>query len=193
MSFNDVLDRGGAQGHRRSHLGPEHSMTSKKKSQELRVGKFIRQLGQGSGRQWKEMREWRQAPVDLPSSLFFCCYWPLHLLSLQAAKARWDRLASAAQFPPLFSQHHLGIHTPNGVSRCSCHSGICVILDLLLQFWSPVSQPWHWTCIKTWHSTAESTRISAGGKPDAGRDGWAFITAVHTGRTILQTVTGVQT
>lgn len=32
MGFNDVLDRGGAQGHRRSHLGPDHSMTSKKKA-----------------------------------------------------------------------------------------------------------------------------------------------------------------
>lgn len=128
------------------------------------------------------MREWRQAPVDLPSSLFFCCYWPLHLLSLQAAKARWDRLASAAQSPAPPSQHHLGIHTPNGVSRCSCHSGACVILDLLLQFWCPVSQPWHWTCIKTSHSTAGSTRISSRGKPDAGRDDWAFITGVHTSR-----------
>lgn len=57
LSFNDVLDRGEAQGHRRIHLGTEHSMTSKKKSQELTVGKFIKQLGQGSGRQWKEMRE----------------------------------------------------------------------------------------------------------------------------------------
>lgn len=51
MSFNDVLDRGEAQGHRRSHLGAEHNVNSKKKSQELRVGKFIRQLGQGSRRQ----------------------------------------------------------------------------------------------------------------------------------------------
>lgn len=163
----------------------------KEKSQELRVGKFIRRLGQGSGRQWKEMREWRQAPVDLPFSLFFCCCWPLHLLSFQAAEARWDRLASAAQSPAPPSEHHLGIHTPNGASTCSCHSGVCVILDLLLQFWCPVSQPWHWTCIKTSHSTAESTRISARGKPDAGRDAWTFIPGVHSSRTVLQTVTDV--
>lgn len=57
---------------------------------------------------------------------------------------------------PSLSQHHLGIHSPNGVSRCSCHSGVCVILDLLYHFWSPVSLPWHCTGIKTSHYTAES-------------------------------------
>lgn len=62
-------------------------------------------------------------------------------------KVRPSGVCSPISAPP--SQHHLGIHTPNGVSRCSCHSGACVILDLLLQFWCPVSQPWHWTCIKT--------------------------------------------
>lgn len=104
-------------------------------------------------------------------------------------KVRPSGVCSPISSPP--SQHHLGIHAPNGVSRCSRHSGVCVILDLLLQFWCPVSQPWHWTRIKTSHSTAESTRISARGKPDAGRDDWAFITGVHTSRTILQTVTDV--
>lgn len=74
MSFNDVLDRGGGTGEQEKPPGTRAQHDFKEKSQELRVGKFIRQLGQGSGRQWKEMREWRQAPVDLPSSLFFCCY-----------------------------------------------------------------------------------------------------------------------
>jgi len=134
------------------------------------------------------MREWRQASADLPSSLFFCCSWPLHLLSLQAAKARWDRLVSAAQFFPL-SQHHLGNDTLNGVSRCLCHSGFCVILHFLFQF---RSLPWHFMHIKTSHCTAESTGILCGYKHAAGMDGWAFAIGVRTNSTISQLSTDVR-
>lgn len=146
-------------------------------------------------RQWKAVeRDERMETSFSRSSFLIALLLPLtppHLPSLRAATARWDCLVSAAQFFPRLSQHHLGIHTANGVCRCACHSGVCAILDLLFQVWSPVWLPWHCTCIKTSCCSAESARILPRAKHAAGRDDWAFITGVHTGRTISQTATGV--
>lgn len=120
--------------------------------------KIHRQLGQGSGRHWKEMREGKQASVDLPSSLFFCCYWPFHH-SLQATKARWDRLVSAAQFPPTTTIWE--------TTLLMVFPDVCVILVFVSLWICSFSSDlcvsaMHCTCIKTSHCTAESTRILSG-------------------------------
>lgn len=146
-------------------------------------------------REWKAVERDEKMEKSFSRSSFLIAFLlpltPPHLLSPRAARARWDRLVSAAQFFPRLSQHHLGIHAANGVCRCVCHSGVCATLDLLFQFWSPVWLPWHCTCIKTSPCSAESTRILSRAKQAAGRDDWAFTTGVHTGTTISQTATDV--
>lgn len=128
MSFNDVLDRGEAQGHRRSHLGAVHSMTSKKKSQELRVGKFIRAT-------WPKQRKAVERDERMETSFSRSSFLTVFLLLLTS--------------PPPFSPSHQGKVRPSGV--CSPifppslitiwestllmdFPGVCVILAFV-SFW----------------------------------------------------------
>lgn len=87
-------------------------------------------------RQWKAVERDERMETSFGRSSFFIVFLLLLTPPPPFSPSCQGKVRPSGVCNPIFplSQHHLGNDTPNGISRCLCHSGFCVILHFLFQF-----------------------------------------------------------